>query len=157
MSQLLLRPSCPHVCSLHLCLSITEQQTVLVAQSYQTVCYPMDCSPPSSSVHDILQVRMLELAATPFCRGSSQPWDWTWVSHTAGRFYTIWATREACFSLFLLWRQDHLYNFFRFHIHILICIFFILMIIFFISSKWNKNLRMKVQVEVREGADFSLR
>ena len=85
--------------------------------------WPHDCSPPSSSADGILQVRMLELVAVPFCRGSSQPWDQTWVSHTAGRFSTIWATREASFSLFLPCRQDHLCNFSRFDIHVLICIF----------------------------------
>ena len=35
-------------------------------------------------------------AAVPFSRGSSQPRDWTQVSRIAGRFLTIWATREAC-------------------------------------------------------------
>ena len=43
----------------------------------------------------ILQVRILEWIAMPSSRGSSQPRDWTQVSHTAGRFFTIWATREA--------------------------------------------------------------
>ena len=52
---------------------------------------PMDCSPPGSSVHRILQARILEWVA----RGSSQPRDWTRISSTAGRFFTIWITREA--------------------------------------------------------------
>ena len=51
-------------------------------------------SPPGSSVHEILQARILEWVAVPFSRGSSQPRDWTRVSYTAGRFFTIWATRE---------------------------------------------------------------
>ena len=38
---------------------------------------------------------MLEWVAIPFSRGSSQPRDRTWVSHIAGRFFTIWAIREA--------------------------------------------------------------
>ena len=58
-------------------------------------CDPMDCSPPSSSVHGSLQARALEWVALPFSRGSSQPRDQTWVSRTAGRFFTIWATRKA--------------------------------------------------------------
>ena len=38
---------------------------------------------------------LLEWVAIPFSRGSSQPRDWTWVFCTAGRFFTVWATREA--------------------------------------------------------------
>ena len=52
----------------------------------------MDCSPPGSSVHGILQARILEWVAIPFW-GSSQPRDRAWVSCIAGRFFTIWATR----------------------------------------------------------------
>ena len=54
----------------------------------------MDYSPPGSSVHGILQARILEWAVIPFSRESSQPKDQTQVSHTAG-FFTVWATREA--------------------------------------------------------------
>ena len=43
----------------------------------------------------ILQARILEWAAMPSSRGSSQPRDWTQVSHTAGGFFTVWATRET--------------------------------------------------------------
>ena len=39
----------------------------------QTLCDPMDCGPPGSSVHGILQARILEWAAIPFTRGSSLP------------------------------------------------------------------------------------
>ena len=45
----------------------------LVAQSCLTLCNPMDCSPPDSSVHGILQAIILEWVAMPFSRGSSQP------------------------------------------------------------------------------------
>ena len=45
----------------------------LVPQSCLTLCNPMDCSPPGSSVHGILQARILEWAAIPFSRGSSRP------------------------------------------------------------------------------------
>ena len=51
--------------------------------------------PPGSSVHGILQARILEWIAIPFCRGSSQPRDRTEVSCLAGRRFTLWATREA--------------------------------------------------------------
>ena len=53
---------------------------VLVAQSCLTLCNPMDCSPPGSSVHGIFQARILGRVAIPFSRGSSQPRDRTWVS-----------------------------------------------------------------------------
>ena len=46
---------------------------VLVAQLCPTLCHPMDCSPPGSSVHGILQARTLEWVAIPLSRGSSQP------------------------------------------------------------------------------------
>ena len=45
-----------------------------------TLCYAMDCSPPGSSVHGILQARILEWVAISFSRGSSQPRDRTWIS-----------------------------------------------------------------------------
>ena len=64
-------------------------------QSCPTLCDVMDCSPPGSSVHGILQARILEWLAMPFSRGSFQPRDRTWVSCIAGRFFTIWATRQA--------------------------------------------------------------
>ena len=50
---------------------------------------------PGSSVLGILQARILEWVAIPFSRGSSQPRDQTQVFHIAGRFFIIWATREA--------------------------------------------------------------
>ena len=68
---------------------------VKVTQLCPTLCNLMDCSPPGSSVHWILQARILEWVAIPFSRGPSQPWDWTQISRITGRFFTIWATREA--------------------------------------------------------------
>ena len=58
-------------------------------------CDPTDGNPPGSSVHGILQARLLEWVAILFSSGSSWPRDWTQVSPIAGRFFTIWATREA--------------------------------------------------------------
>ena len=66
-----------------------------VTQWCPTLCNPMDCSLPGSSVHGILQARILEWVALSCSRGSSQPRDRTWVSCIAGRRFTIWATREA--------------------------------------------------------------
>ena len=62
-----------------------------IAQSCVTLCDPMDYSPPDSSVHGISQARILEWVAIPFCKGSSQPREQTWVSCIAGRFFTIFA------------------------------------------------------------------
>ena len=52
-----------------------------VAQSCPTLCDPMDCCPPDSSVRGILQARILEWVAISFSRGSSWPRDQTQVSH----------------------------------------------------------------------------
>ena len=76
---------------------------VKVAQSCPTLCDTGDYT-----VHGILQARRLEWGAFTFSKGSSQPRDRTQVSHTAGKFFTSWATREAqdtgVGSLFLLQR-----------------------------------------------------
>ena len=50
-------------------------------QSCPTLCNPMNCSPPGSSVHGILQARILEWVAMPSSRGSSQLRDQTWISY----------------------------------------------------------------------------
>ena len=73
---------------------------VLVIQLCPTLCGLMGYSLPGCSVHGILQARILEWAAIPFSRGSSQPRDGIWVSCMAGRFFTIWVSREE-FSLSL--------------------------------------------------------
>ena len=54
----------------------------------------MDCSLPGSSIHGILQARILEWVAFSFSRGSYRPRDWTQVSHIAVRRFNLWATRE---------------------------------------------------------------
>ena len=64
-----------------------------VAQSCPTLCDPVDCSPPGSSVHGVLQARILEWVAISFSRGSSEPRNWTHVSLIAGRRFNLWATR----------------------------------------------------------------
>ena len=68
---------------------------LLVAQLYPTLCDPVDRSPPGSSVHGILQARILEWIAIPFSRGTSWPRGQTLVSCIAGRFFTIWATGKT--------------------------------------------------------------
>ena len=64
----------------------------------------MDCSSPASSVHEILQARILEWVAIPFSKGSFWPRDWTWVSCIAIRFFAVSASREA---LLIQFPQQH--------------------------------------------------
>ena len=75
-----------------------DKVKVLVTQLCLTLCNPMDCGPPVSSVHEILQARILEWVAISFSRQSSQARDQTWVSCIAGRLLTEWAIREAHFG-----------------------------------------------------------
>ena len=70
-----------------------------VTQSCPTLCNPMDCSLPGSSIHGIFQARALEWGAISFSRRSSQPRDWTRVSCIVGRRFTVWATREVYLGL----------------------------------------------------------
>ena len=93
--------------------------------SCSTLCDPMDCSLPGSSVPGIIQAGILEWVAISFSRRSSQPRDRTRVSHIAGRLFTIWATRELVnFNTHLHQWTDHPnilgllghMNFFKFYI-----------------------------------------
>ena len=72
----------PEVCYKMLCTHAN------LFQSCPTLCKPMDCSPPGSSVHGILQTRILERTAIPSCKGSSWPRDPTPVSCPGDRFFT---------------------------------------------------------------------
>ena len=65
------------------------------AHSCLTLCVPMDCSLPSSSVHEDFPGKNAGVGCHASSRGSSQPRDRTQVSHIAGGFFTSWATREA--------------------------------------------------------------
>ena len=62
----------------------------VLTQSCTTLCDPLDCSPPGSSVHGILQARILEWVAMPFSRGSSQ------------------SRHQTCVSYLLHWQADSL-------------------------------------------------
>ena len=95
-------------------LSLAEQDflfTVSESASHSVISNPLWphrlYSPPSSSVYGILQARILEWVAVSFSKGCSQPRDQSQVSCTAGRFFTVWATREAPYLLYLLL---HVYN-----------------------------------------------
>ena len=71
---------------------------VKFTQPCLTLGNSLDYSLPDSSVHGILQARILEWVAFPFSRGSSQPRDQTQVSSIADRFFTIWSTREPLYQ-----------------------------------------------------------
>ena len=60
-----------------------------------TLCNPMDCSLPGSSLHGIFQARIVEWVSMSFSRRSSRPRYWTQVSTIVGRLFTVWATGEA--------------------------------------------------------------
>ena len=71
---------------------------VSVTQSCPTLCDPMDCSLPGSSVHGILQARIIEWVAASSSRESSQPRDQTWVSCIA--------TRSSIFAWRIPWTEE---------------------------------------------------
>ena len=82
---------------------------VLAAQSCLTLCYTMDCSLPDSTVHGILQARILEWVAIPFSRESFQPRDQTCIR---GRFFYSLSHQVSPISLSLLiirdfWTRKH--------------------------------------------------
>ena len=103
--------SCCHGCLFACCLPTFTEKTkvfqtllsvvlvfveeVLVAQLCPPLWDPMDCSAPHSSVHGILQARILKWVAISFSWGYFPSRDQTQVSRIADRFFTIWATREA--------------------------------------------------------------
>ena len=71
------------------CFLLGRAVLCVVALSCLTLCNTEDCSPPGSSVHGILQARILEWVAMPSSRGSSQPRDRAQVSRIAGGFFTV--------------------------------------------------------------------
>ena len=79
---------------------------MLVTQSCLTLCDPVNYSPLGSSVHGILQARILEWVAIPFFTKYSWPRDRTRVSCIAGRFLTIWAFREAQYDGYMHGKQE---------------------------------------------------
>ena len=75
-------------------------------QPCPTLCDPVDCSSPGSSVHGIFQARILEWVAISFSRGSFRPRDQTWVSCVAGRLFTIWGKCVTLFQITLVLTGD---------------------------------------------------
>ena len=74
---------------------------VLVTESCLTLCDPIDRSPPSSSVHGILQARVLEWIAMPFSKGSSPPRIELRSPTLQADSLTVWASRETLISFYL--------------------------------------------------------
>ena len=69
-------------------MKLTLCACIQLLQSCPTLCKPVDCSPPGSAVHGILQARRLEWAAISFSRGSSQPRNQTHISCMQDGFFT---------------------------------------------------------------------
>ena len=78
---------------------LTEIQFKMDLKYKPTLCDPVDCSLPGSSIYGILQARVLEWVAISCYRGFSQLRDRTLVSCIAGRHFTLWATREALLNI----------------------------------------------------------
>ena len=72
------------------------------ATNRYTLCDPMDCSPPGTSVRGIFQARILERIVMPFSRGSSQPRDWNLISFVScidkqSLYYcSTWEAQKPC-------------------------------------------------------------
>ena len=73
---------------IHVCICVHA------CSGMSALCDPMDYSPPGSTVHGILQARILEWFAISYSRESSWPRDQTLVSRIAGSFFTVGATRD---------------------------------------------------------------
>ena len=78
--------------------------SLLVARSHPTLCDPMGCRLPGSSIHGISRARMLEWVAISFSRGSSQPRDWTLASCIGRQILYRWVSRVfiACTVQYIL-------------------------------------------------------
>ena len=95
----------------------TWKEKGLVAQFWPALCNPMDYSPPGSSVHRVLQARILEWIAIPFSRWSSQPRDWTgllhgrWLlyhlSHQGSPLWNRWKGTWSFNPVFPIYRQEN--------------------------------------------------
>ena len=90
---------CDIIYTLLRCMAYMHVCVCSVVLSSPTFCYPMDCNPQGSSVHEISQARILELVAISFSRGSSDPEikptspaspEWT------GGFFTTETPRKPC-------------------------------------------------------------
>ena len=83
-------------------IQVISESESEVAQFCPTLCDLLDCSLPGSSIHGILQARILEWVAISLSRESSWPSDQSQVSRIAGRRFNLWATREAQITLLII-------------------------------------------------------
>ena len=74
--------------------SLTAFKTCLLFNCCLTLCDPVDCSLPGSSIHGISQARILEQVAISFSRGSSWSRDWTCICCSGRQILCCWATQE---------------------------------------------------------------
>ena len=107
-----------------------------VSQLCPTVCNPMDCRSPVSSLHGNSPGKKTEWIAIPFSRGSSRSRDQTWVSCIAGIFFTIWATREFTTSKSKL---EHYHLWLWTNRFTSVCLSFIIIIITIITMYMYRN------------------
>ena len=93
-----------------------KKKESVVTQSCSTLCDPVDCSPPGSSVHGILQIRIVEWVAMLFSRGYSWPSDWTQVSCITGRSLPseprdsqshYYSGLKEAYLMHFLWKVQH--------------------------------------------------
>ena len=119
-----------------------------VTHSCPTLCDPMGCSLPGSSVHGIFQATVLEWIAISFSRGSSQPRVRTRVSRTVDRRFTVWATREVLESVrhdLIVWRGASAFKFYVIHKKSFLNIYFKLTTVIF-----GKEVRQGGKVHMKK-------
>ena len=93
-------------------------------QSRPTLCDSMDCSPPGSSVHGIFQARILQWVSMSFSRGSSPPMGRNCISCITVRFFTHWATWEACIYIYMCILYIRMYiDFMHMFIYVCMCVY----------------------------------
>ena len=120
----------------------------------------MDCSSPGSSVHGILQARILEWVAIYFSRGSSQPRYQTQVSYIACRFIAVWTTINDKAELES--RDVELHNPRSFHDQVFLRVFqvfwklFIIKILINIALIWKNSQKAILMLISPVRADLSL-
>ena len=97
----------------------------------------MDYSPPGSSVHGILQAKIVEWVAIPFSGGSSWPRDWTQVSCIAGTFFTIWVYYPSIPLLSIHLREMKAF------VHAKTCVYVFMASLFISKTKNNENVHQQ--------------
>ena len=88
-------------------------------QSCPTLCNPKDYSPPGSSVHGILQARILEWVAMPSSRESSQPRDRTHVFCTSGGFFIAEPPGKPLFALCFIKSENFFFSLFIIYLYVM--------------------------------------